>query len=124
MDMEKINSHKDLIVWQKSVDLVIEIYKLTDQFPKSELYGVISQMRRAAVSIPSNIAEGRRRGHRKEFRQFLLNSYGSGGELETQIEITKRLYGSKDLTFEKVGSLLDEVMRMLNKIIGKLSDLA
>ena len=82
MDM-KILSHRDLLVWQKSVELVVEIYKLTENFPKSEIYGTTSQMRRAAVSIPSNIAEGKSRGTRKDFRHFLLNSFGSGAELET-----------------------------------------
>ncbi len=76
-----LHSYKELVVWQRAVELVVEIYNITDKFPKEELYGLASQMRRAAVSIPSNIAEGRLRGHRKEFRQFLLIAYGSGGEL-------------------------------------------
>jgi len=83
-----LKSYKDLIVWQRSMELVIAVYFLTEKYPKSELYGLVSQMRRAAVSIPSNIAEGRRRGSKKEFRQFLIIAYSSGAELETQIEIT------------------------------------
>lgn len=118
----KINSYRDLIVWQKAMELVVEVYNLTDKFPKNEIYGLVSQMRRAAVSIPSNIAEGRRRGHRKEFKQFLLTSYGSGGELETQVEIAKRVEMTKDLDYSKTDNLLSEVMRMLNRIIEKLSD--
>ena len=86
-----INSHKDLIVWQKSMDVVAEIYKITDSFPEPELYGLTSQMRRSAVLIPSNIVEGRKRSSRKDFRHFLVISCGSGVELETQIEISKRL---------------------------------
>jgi len=117
---KKIISYKDLIVWQKSMELVVEIYDLTDKFPKSEIYGLVSQMRRAAVSIPSNTAEGRRRGSRKEFRQFMLISYGSGAELETQIEIAKRLsFGSK-LDYSKIDGKLNEIMRMLNKILASL----
>jgi len=116
----KINSYKDLIVWQKAVDLVVEIYKLTENFPKSEMYGITSQMRRSAVSMPSNIAEGRRRGSRKDFRQFLIISYGSGAELETQIEIVKKLPFGESVDFEKADSLLLEVMKMLNKMITNL----
>lgn len=112
----KIESYKDLIVWQKAVELVIEAYKLTQLFPKEEQYGLTSQMRRAAVSIASNIAEGSRRMSKREFRHFLLNAYGSGAELETQIEISKRLSLVEKLQFTKVDKLLDEVMRMLNKL--------
>lgn len=119
--MSNIASYRDLIVWQKSVQLVIAVYVLTDQFPKSEVYGLVSQMRRAAVSIPSNIAEGRRRGSKKEFRQFLINSFGSGAELETQIEISKLVSFGKNLNYTHIDSLLEEVMRMLNKMISNFS---
>lgn len=115
-----IHSYKDLIVWQKSIDLVTEVYKLTDGFPSDERFGLTSQMRRAAVSIPSNIAEGKLRGHSKECKQFFLISFGSGGELETQIEIAKRLYEAKKLDFSKVDALLIEIMKMLNKLISDL----
>ncbi len=118
MEKTKIQSYKDLIVWQKSMDLVVAIYDLTDNFPKSEIYGLTSQMRRCSISIPSNIAEGRRRGSPKEFRHFLLISYGSGAELETQIEIAKRLSFSANLDYKKADTLLDEVMRILNKILS------
>jgi len=116
----KLVTYKDLIVWQKSVELVVAVYNLTEQFPKSEIYGLTSQMRRCAVSIPSNIAEGRRRGTKKDYCQFLTVAYGSGAELETQIEITKRLSFSENLDYKKADSLLNEVMRMLNKMIGEL----
>ena len=118
------SSYKDLIVWQKSMDIVVDIYKLTDNFPKSEIYGLTSQIRRCAVSIPLNIAEGRGRGKgsKKDYRHFLIIAYGSGTELETQIEIAKRLQFDKNLNFVEVDSLLNEVMKMLNKMISKLKD--
>jgi len=106
-------SHTDLIVWQKAMDFVVGIYALTDTFPSKEQFGLISQMRRAAVSIPSNIAEGRRRGTGPEFQRFLSIAYGSGAELETQYEIASRLgYIKSDEAACR--SLIDEVMRMLN----------
>ncbi len=80
----KTKSFKDLIVWQKSYKLVLEIYRLTGNFPKSETYGLSQQMRRAAVSVPSNIAEGYGRKHKAEYNQFLSIAYGSLLELETQ----------------------------------------
>lgn len=103
------------------MDLVTEIYILTDKFPKEEMYGLTSQMRRAAVSIVSNIAEGRMRGHIKEYKHFLLNSYGSGAELETQVEISKRLHKALHLNYSVVDSKLLEVMKMLNSMINKLT---
>lgn len=121
MEKEKIHSYKDLIVWQKAVDLVVSIYELTEQFPKTEIYGLSSQMRRSAVSIPSNIAEGRRRGTKKDFRQFLIIAYASGAELETQLEIIKRLPFGNSLDYIKTDALLNEVMRMLNKITNTLN---
>ena len=102
------------------MDLVVEIYKITENYPKSEMYGLVSQTRRSAVSIPSNIAEGRRLGSRKDFRQFLIAAFGSGAELETQIQIVKRLLWSRNINFEKADSLLNEVMKMLNKMIFSL----
>jgi len=115
-----MNSYKDLIVWKKSIELVIEIYKITDKLPKSEIYGLTSQMRRSAVSIPSNIAEGYARKNRKEYAQFIRISFGSGAELETQIIISKNLKLIDMKNFEKADKLLDEIMRMLNKFITSL----
>src|SRR3989344_4866217 len=86
-----LTSYRELTVWQKGIDLVLEIYRLTNLLPKSELYGLASQMRRAAVSIPSNIAEGYSRNHRPEYVQFVKVAFGSGAELETQLTITKKL---------------------------------
>lgn len=120
MDEIKITNYKDLLVWQKGIQLVFLVYKLTATFPREEQYGLTSQMRRAAVSIPSNIAEGSRRGTRKDFRQFLIIAYGSGAELETQIEIAKGLQFGDNGLYETVTTALDEVMRMLNKFTASL----
>ncbi len=114
-----IQSYKDLVVWQKSINLVEEVYNLTSKYPKEEIFGLVSQMRRCAVSIPSNIAEGRTRGYRKEYKQFLLNAYGSGAELETQIIISKKIM-KVNLDYKRTDDLLSEVMRMLNVLIYKL----
>jgi len=116
----EVHSHKDLIVWQKAMDLVLLVYRLTAQFPHAEVYGLSAQMRRCSVSIPSNIAEGRKRGTRNDFRQFLFIAYGSGAELETQLEIIKRLKYGDDDQILAVEQLLNEVMRMLNTIIAKI----
>ncbi|MFA7244602.1 MAG: four helix bundle protein [Candidatus Magasanikbacteria bacterium] len=121
MEGEKIISYKDLIVWQKSMDLVLLIYQITKNFPKEELFGLVSQMRRAVVSIPSNIAEGKTRGSRKDYRHFLLNSFASGSELETQLLISKRLDYFNMQDFEKINFDLTEVMKMLNTLIYKLN---
>lgn len=118
--MEKIYTYKDLIVWQKGIELVTEIYTLTSSFPKEEIYGLISQMRRSAISIPSNIAEGRCRGSKKDYLQFLRIAFGSGAELETQVVVAKRLYTTAQNDFSKVDSLLNEVMKMLNTMIRKM----
>lgn len=101
------------------MELVEEVYKLTNNFPSSELYGLTSQSRRSSVSIASNIAEGRRRSGDKKFYHFLSIAFGSGAELETQIEIVKRLPFGQRLDYSKVYSLLEEVMKMLNKFIQK-----
>lgn len=103
------------------MELVVEVYKLTDKFPKEEAYGLTAQMRRAVVSIPSNIAEGKLRISTREQRKFLLIAFGSGGELETQIEIAKRLDFGKNLNYSAAENLLEEVMKMLNKMISQLS---
>lgn len=113
--MEK--SYNKLIVWKKAMDLVSLIYEFTKDFPNSEIYGLTSQMRRAAVSIPSNIAEGsRRRG--KDLRQFFIASFGSGAELETQLEISQRLsYGDTEKR-ARAEEVLEEIMKMLNKMVN------
>ena len=95
-----IHSYRELIVWQKAMKLVEVIYEITELFPKTEQYGLTSQMRSSVTSIPFNIAEGRRRKTRKDFCKFLTIAYGSGGELETQIEVAKRLPFSRNLDFK------------------------
>ena len=109
--------YRELIVWQRAMELVTEVYLVSDLLPKNELYGLIMQMRRAAVSIPSNIAEGKRRGSNADYRRFLIMSFGSGAELETQVEIAKRLGFIKDADCVKLEMFLSEVMKMLNKMI-------
>jgi four helix bundle protein len=111
-----IKSYRDLIVWQKSMNVVVEIYKLTENFPRTETYGLISQMRRASVSMPSNIAEGTRRVSKKDMRHFLAIAYGSGMELETQIELSKRLEFGKIDDYKKIDSYLSESLKILNKM--------
>lgn len=116
-----MNSYKELTVYQKSVDLCVEIYKSTEKFPKSELYGLTSQIRRCCIAIPSNIAEGQRRGHKAEYIQFLRISFGSGAELETQLLIAYKVGYSGKEEFDQLIGRLDEIMRMLNKLISVLS---
>ena len=109
--MEK--PHKNLNVWKKAVELSILIYEITESFPRNEIYGLTSQMRRAAVSIPSNIAEGAARRGNKEFDYFLNISRGSLSELDTQLEIARGLGYLKDTKIEKLEQLMKEVDRML-----------
>lgn len=116
-----IVNYKNLIVWQKAVDLATQIYELTERFPKSEIFGISSQMRRAAVSIPSNIAEGRCRTGKNEFRNFLGIAYGSAAELQTQLEIAKKLPFSRELDYNNVESKTEEVVVMLRSMISKIS---
>lgn len=109
-----IRSYRDLEVWKKAMDLVIECYKITKKFPKTEIYGLTSQLQRVAVSIPSNIAEGHQRQHSKEFLQHLSIAYASIAELETDIEIAKRLnYINKDQS-NNVFTKASEIARMIN----------
>lgn len=115
-----INSYKDLIVWQKSLILVKDVYKITELLPKNEIFGLVSQMRRSAVSIPSNIAEGRQRSSRKDFVQFLRIAQGSCAELETQLLITKDIY--PEIKQGKIEESITEIQKMLSSMIGKLLD--
>jgi four helix bundle protein len=115
-----IQSYKDLVVWQKAMDMVENIYTCTKDFPSDEKYGLTSQMRRCAISIPSNIAEGNRRGTRKDYHQFILVAFASGAELETQLLIARRLGYLDDNQAQKMETLLDEIMRMLNALQQRL----
>jgi four helix bundle protein len=118
----KMGSYKELIVWQKAMELVVAVYKITSQYPIDEKYGLISETRKTARSVPSNIAEGRRRLTEKEYCRFLNIAFASGGELETQIEMAKRLPFGMNLDFSEVDQLLQEVMRILNKMISNRSN--
>lgn len=115
-----LNSYKDLIVWQKSIQLVFEVYRITTLFPKEELYCLTSQMRRAVISIPSNIAEGYKRQGLGEYLRFLNISEASANELETQLIITKKLYSN--INYDKIGELLVEVQKMLFVMIRNLKN--
>jgi four helix bundle protein len=112
-----LNSFKDLTVWQKSYELVKEIYKITDTLPKHEQFGLMSQMRRCAVSVPSNIAEGQQRHNIKEYKQFIGVAQGSAAELETQLLLCKDLYSK---AIKEPLALLYEVQKMLGSLNRKL----
>jgi|APFre7841882630_1041343.scaffolds.fasta_scaffold56029_2 four helix bundle protein len=121
--MERIiKSFRDLNIWQKGIDLVKDIYKETQNFPRQEIYGLTNQIRRAAISIPSNIAEGHIRQHRAEFRQFLSVALGSLAELETQIVISREL---NYISTEKSLNLIDQmgsIGKMIRGLIKKLNN--
>ncbi len=113
--------HKDWVVWKKSMDLVTLVYQMTSKFPRNELHGLSSQMQRSAVSIPSNIAEGYRRINKKELYNFCRIAYASAGELETQLEIAKRLKYIKEEDFLNLSLLLNEVVKILASYLFKKS---
>lgn len=117
-----MKSFKDLIVWQKSIQLCTQIYRITENFPKHELFGLTSQIRRCAVAIPSNIAEGQKRNYKNEFIQFLRIAYSSGAELETQLYISYQIGYLNKNNYDKLNSLLEEIMKMLNSLLKKLSN--
>ena len=116
-----MQSHKDLIVWQRGIQIVKVVYLLSGKLPKSEAYGLSSQMRRAAVSIPSNIAEGYSRGHRPEYIQFLRVAFGSAAELETQLILVRELKLLAGDELVSAESQTQEILRMLNRLINSLS---
>ncbi len=116
----KIRSFKDLKVWQRSMDLAIVLYKITRQFPKEELYGMTSQIRKAAVSVPSNIAEGFGRYHNKEYKQFLHIALGSCAEITTQMILAMRLEYTPSAAAEKILNELEEISKMLMALILKV----
>jgi four helix bundle protein len=118
--VEKIKSFRDLNIWKKGIEIVEDIYKIMKFFPKDESYGIISQMKRCAVSIPSNIAEGFARRHNKEYRQFLHIALGSCAELETQLVIALRLKYISESDAEKLSEHLDHISRMMMNLIKKL----
>jgi four helix bundle protein len=117
-----MNSYRDLIVWQKSMHLVTLIYKLITKLPEDEKFGLTSQIKRSAVSIPSNIAEGYGRNYRKDYSRFLQISRGSLYECQTQLEITINLSFINVDDTKEINELSLEVEKMLNSLIKKLSD--
>jgi four helix bundle protein len=117
-----MKSHKDLDIWKRSVDLVSLIYTVTKNFPKEEIYGLTNQIRRAAVSIPSNIAEGAARNHSKEFIQFLFVSLGSLSELETQIIISVNLNFLRNDDSTKIQNELTELRKMILGLIRHIGN--
>jgi len=116
-----MQSYKELFVYQKGYQLSLEIYRVTNNFPKEELYGIISQMRRAAISIPCNITEGYRREHRKEYIQFLYIAQGSCGELETLLSLSWDLSYINEENFAKLYKIQEDVSRLLRALINSLS---
>ncbi len=115
-----MKNYKDLQVWQKAFDLSFSIYTNTKQLPKEEIFGLMSQMRRAAVSIPSNIAEGHGRSTNKEFSYFLKISIGSCNELETQVLLSEKLKYIDERTSITLQNECTEIVKMLNGLIKKL----
>lgn len=117
----RTRTYKELIVWQKSMQLCEDVYRLTRNFPANEMYGLTSQIRRCAVSIPSNIAEGYYREHDREYKQFLRIAYGSSAELETQILISQRVGYMKEEDVKLLLLIQSEISKMLNKLILVIS---
>jgi len=117
-----VKSYKELIVWQKGMDLVETVYKATAKFPKEELYGLSSQLRRAVVSVASNIAEGQGRKSTKEFIHHLSIAYGSLVETETQIEIARRLNYIEESEYVTIMESAGEIARMLNGLNSALNE--
>ena len=115
-----MQDHENLHVWNKSVKLCVQLYKMTEKFPARETYGLTSQMRRAAVSIPSNIAEGRRRGTDADFAHFLRMAHGSLAELETQLLISRELSFCDAAEYRAVTVQITEISKMLRGMISKL----
>ena len=114
-------SYRDLVAWQKGLDLVVEIYRITERFPKSEIYGLTRQLRRAAVSVPSNIAEGQAHFSRQKFRHFMRHSRGSLAELETQVLIAQKLGFLEERIAARALQRIDEVNRILAGLIASLN---
>lgn len=117
-----IKSHRDLIVWQKAVQLVVVLYDLTKGFPREEIYGLVSQIRRAATSIPANIAEGQGRRLKGEYQHFLGNARGSLWELDTHIEVSFQLSFISATQYQDIRTKMDEVGRLLNGLMRSISD--
>lgn len=118
--MVKVQSYKELVAWQKSIDLVAEIYRCSKAFPREEIYGLSAQLRRAAISVPSNIAEGQSRLSTGEFRHFLGQARGSLAEVETQIVIAEKLEYLNETCARDLLRSAAEVGRILNGLLNSL----
>lgn len=117
----KVQSHRDLIVWQRAVEMTVALYRLTTEFPREEIYGLASQLRRAGVSVASNIAEGYGRASRGEYRQFLGIARGSNLELQTQLVIARALNVGEGRKIDAIEGLSSEVGKMLTVMMRRLS---
>ena len=117
-------SYREIKVWQKAIELVVDIYSCTRSFPREELYGLAGQLRRAAVSIASNIAEGKGRRTDREFLQFLHHARGSVFEVETQLTIASRLAYLPEAEVLRLGNSASEIARMLNGLIKAITSIA
>jgi four helix bundle protein len=115
-----LRSYRDLLVWQKAIELAVLIYRLSEGFPRAEVYGLTSQIRRASVSVPSNIAEGYGRGSRKEYLQFLYVAQGSLKELETQTILSQRLNYATAAQADRILSESEVIGKMLGSLIRSL----
>ncbi len=117
-----VKNYRDLIVWQKAMDLVILVYQFTDSFPQKEVFGLTNQVRRAAVSIPSNIAEGQGRNSNRDFRHFLSIARGSLQEVETQLELARRLGYLREDDLINISEVSCEVARLINGLSRALKE--
>lgn len=120
MMADEVRSYRDLVAWQKSMALVTEVYRASQKFPKEEVFGLMSQTRRAAISIPSNIAEGHARTSKKEFQYFLSNARGSLAELETHLTIAYQLTYINETAINQLLDRVGEIGRILNGLISSL----
>jgi len=116
-------TYEDLTVWRRAMDLVLEVYRCTVSFPRQEIYGLTSQMRRSAISVPSNIAEGKGRSSRRELLQFLFHARGSLLELRTQITISYELGFLSPIEGKNLTDRASEVGRLLNGLINRFQSL-
>jgi len=114
--------YKNLEAWQKAMELVGTLHQMTGYFPKMEISNIISQMRHYAISIPSNIAEGKKCSEKKDYYTFLMAAYHSGAELEAQVALAKKSAFGRELSFIKIEKLLNEVMRLLNDMIAEANE--
>jgi four helix bundle protein len=116
------NSFRELVVWQKAMQLTVQIYELTKEFPREEMYGMTAQMRRSAVSIPSNIAEGQGRANVGEFRHFLAIARGSDCELQTQLALARMLGFGSEKSIANAEQLSEEVRKMVFRLLQSLNE--